>query len=75
MPNTPTPPPQIDTGLSKILKEWRNKRGFRANVMAQELGIPARTYENIEQGRVFRYPKLIALALLALSKKYPIVKD
>lgn len=59
--------------LAERLKTWR--RGgqiegdylFDAPHAAQLLGIGVRTYEGIEQGRGFRYPQLLRLALLRLS--------
>jgi DNA-binding XRE family transcriptional regulator len=49
--------------LAEALKRWREKAQLPANRAAQLLGIPRRTLEGIEQGRGFRYPRLLILAL------------
>ncbi|MER8918106.1 helix-turn-helix domain-containing protein [Mesorhizobium sp. M0761] len=49
--------------LARDVKAWRSKGGFTAESAAKVLGIPKRTYEGIEQGRGFPYPKLLRVAL------------
>lgn len=56
-----------DAELARMVKAWRDKADIPASRAAQMLGIPARTLEGIEQGRGFRYPRLLLLALLAFD--------
>ena len=49
--------------LAAAMKAWRAERGISAAVAAELLGLPKRTLEGIEQGRPFRYEKLLRLAL------------
>lgn len=49
------------------IKEWRQKRGWSAARAAEELGIPLRTIQNIEQERGFIYSKMLRLAMQALA--------
>lgn len=51
--------------LAQLLKEWRAARGLSASAAAEFLGLPSRTLEGIEQGRPFRYEKMLRLALNA----------
>jgi DNA-binding XRE family transcriptional regulator len=60
-----TPPDE----LAKLLKAWRAAADIPASRAAQILGIPERTIEGIEQGRGFRYGKLLILALMAFSDR------
>lgn len=59
--------------LAALLKRWRRGGSddgpyiFPASRAAEMLGLPKRTYENIEQGRGFAYPRLIVLALQAFG--------
>lgn len=50
---------------AKMCRDWRTSAGLTAARAAEVLGIPKRTLENIEQGRGFPYPQLLALALQA----------
>lgn len=56
---------QQATETAKMCREWRAAAGLTASRAAEVLGIPARTYEGIEQGRGFAYPHLLALAIQA----------
>ncbi|WP_292529562.1 XRE family transcriptional regulator [Mesorhizobium sp.] len=49
--------------LAQDVKAWRTKEGFTAEAAAKVLGIPRRTFEGIEQGRGFRYPVLLRVAI------------
>ncbi|MDX0262944.1 hypothetical protein GOC60_17330 [Sinorhizobium meliloti] len=49
--------------LAKKIKEWRGK--MPAHEAARQLGIPKRTLDGIEQGRGFRYPRLLQIAMAA----------
>lgn len=72
------PTPDVDTvsdaaELAALLKRWRRGGAedgpyiFPASRAAEMLGLPKRTYENIEQGRGFPYPRLLVLALQAFD--------
>ncbi|RVJ02420.1 XRE family transcriptional regulator [Sinorhizobium meliloti] len=52
--------------LAKKIKEWRGK--MPAREAAEVLGIPKRTLDGIEQGRGFRYPRLLEIAMAAARK-------
>lgn len=70
-------PPQTEQAvadeLAGLLKEWRNgiQPPISLDLAEQMLDIPRRTLEGIEQGRGFRYPKLLVLALLAFKGQPP----
>lgn len=49
--------------LAEVLKEWRAGLGISAAAAAGRLEISQRTLEGIEQGRPFRYEKILRLAL------------
>lgn len=51
--------------LAETVKMWRAEQGLSAAGAADVLGLPQRTLEGIEQGRPFRYEKLLRLALKA----------
>lgn len=51
--------------LAAVVKEWR--RGARVENAALMLGISVRTLEGITQGRGFRYPRLLLLAMRDLK--------
>ncbi len=51
--------------LAAEVKLWRMELNLSAAVAAEVLGLPVRTLEGIEQGRPFRYEKLLRLALKA----------
>lgn len=59
--------------LAAMLRRWRRggadkgRKLFTAARGAEMLGIPLRTYESIEQGRGFAYPRLLVLALQAFA--------
>lgn len=54
-----------DAELARALKAWRADADITAAHASQMLGIPIRTLDGIEQGRGFRYPRLLLLALQA----------
>jgi transcriptional regulator with XRE-family HTH domain len=49
--------------LAETLKEWRATQGLSAAAAAERLEVSVRTLEGIEQGRPFRYEKILRLAL------------
>lgn len=49
--------------LAETLKRWRIAQGFNTLQAGEALGMSARTIEGIEQGRSFRYEKMLRLAL------------
>jgi hypothetical protein len=51
------------TELARQVKAWRGK--VPARVAAEQIGVPRRTLEWIEQGNGFRYPELLLIALEA----------
>ena len=51
--------------LAAAVKAWRAARGISAADAAEVLGLPVRTLEGIEQGRPFRYEKMLRWALKA----------
>uniref|UniRef100_E6VFL3 Uncharacterized protein n=1 Tax=Rhodopseudomonas palustris (strain DX-1) TaxID=652103 RepID=E6VFL3_RHOPX len=51
--------------LAAAVKEWRGN--IPLNRAAELLDIPLRTLEGIEQGRGFRYPRLLHLALASFG--------
>jgi hypothetical protein len=51
--------------LARQVKAWRGKIPVR--IAAEVLGIPKRTFDNIEQGRGFPYPRLL-LATIKTTK-------
>ncbi len=57
--------------LASAVKEWRGKR-LSADTAARLLGLPTRTLQGIEQGRGFRYPKTLLLAMQAISRPWPL---
>jgi len=57
--------PDPSAELAAAIKRWRGE--MPVSRAAQLLGIPKRTLEGIEQGRGFRYPQLLILALQAFS--------
>lgn len=65
--------PASGNELAALLRRWRRGGAdegrylFTAARAAEMLGIPLRTYQNIEQGRGFAYPRLIVLALMAFG--------
>lgn len=53
--------------LAQIVKEWRGD--MTVEQAAALIGLPARTLNGIEQGRGFRYPQLLMLALSATQNE------
>lgn len=53
--------------LAEVLKEWRGNLGLSAKDAAEALGMSPRTVEGIEQGRPFRYEKILRLAIKAID--------
>ena len=47
--------------LADAVRNWRGSTPLRH--AARKLGVPARTLEAVEQGRGFRYPRLLMIAL------------
>jgi DNA-binding XRE family transcriptional regulator len=50
--------------LAARVKAWRGK--IPARIAAGTLGISKRTLDGIEQGRGFRYPQLLLIAMRAI---------
>lgn len=66
----PKPDPVAEAKeLAAVVKAWR--RDMPVSRAAQLLGMPARTLEGIEQGRGFRYSRLLILAILAFDGANP----
>lgn len=59
--NQDSPQETTPEELARIVKEWRG--GITARRAAQLLGMSPRTLEGIEQGKGFRYPLLLILAI------------
>lgn len=57
-----------DEGLAQAIKEWRGDK-MSAQMAARLLGLPARTLQGIEQGRGFRYPRTLLLAMQAIRRE------
>jgi hypothetical protein len=53
-----------DAQLADEVKNWRGP--IPARKAAEVLGIPERTLNGIEQGRGFRYPRLLKLAMQSI---------
>jgi hypothetical protein len=53
--------------LARHVREWRGRIPVR--LAAEMLGIPKRTFDNIEQGRGFPYPRLLLTALEANKER------
>ena len=49
--------------LAELLRQWRVGMGYNTAQAGEELGMSARTIEGIEQGRPFRYEKMLRLVL------------
>jgi transcriptional regulator with XRE-family HTH domain len=49
--------------LAAAVKAWRERRQYTAEQAAEVLGMPVRTLNGIEQGRGFRYVKMLILAI------------
>lgn len=63
-----------DDILAAYLREWRADNGLTVEKAEDILGIPARTLEGIEQGRGFRYPKLL-MEMIGLSDDLAMASD
>jgi DNA-binding XRE family transcriptional regulator len=57
--------------LAAMIKRWRDAGDLTAARAAEMLGIPMRTLEGIEQGRGFKYPRLLTLALISFEMTPP----
>lgn len=55
------------TELAAEVRAWRGRVPVR--IAAEVLGIPKRTFDNIEQGRGFPYPQLLLTALEANKER------
>lgn len=55
------------TTLAQTLREWRG--AMTAREAAELLGLPKRTLDGIEQGRPFRYERMLRLAMAAQKQK------
>lgn len=53
--------------LAPVLKDWRARHKITQADAAELLGIPLRTLDGIEQGRVFRYREMLLLAVARLA--------
>lgn len=49
--------------LADLLRQWRTENGYNTAQAGEVLGMSARTIEGIEQGRPFRYEKMLRLVL------------
>lgn len=58
-----------DRELAESVRIWRGSVSQRE--AAEQLGISLRTLQGIEQGRGFRYPRLLLLALKATPPSDP----
>lgn len=59
----------VDEPSAKAMRAFRDKHDFNTAEAAAVLGVPQRTIEGIEQGRGFRYPRLLELVLRRLDQK------
>lgn len=57
----------IGAELAQICKNWRQKAELTQSRAAIMLDLPLKTYEHIEMGRGFRYPRLLTLAIMAFD--------
>lgn len=53
--------------LATLCREWREKADLTQSRAAQVLGLPYPTYVAVENGRGFRYPNLLVLAMRAFE--------
>lgn len=51
--------------LAAQAKAWRGREGLTQVAAAEALGIPTRTWQHLEQGRGFPYPKLLQIVFKA----------
>lgn len=54
--------------LAETVREWRRRENITAAQLAATLDIPKRTLDGIEQGRAFRYSRLLRLALVGVEE-------
>ncbi|MEY9780545.1 helix-turn-helix domain-containing protein [Sinorhizobium fredii] len=57
-----------ETHLADSIRQWRSREGVTAAELAALLDIPKRTLDGIEQGRPFRYDRLLRLALVGVEE-------
>lgn len=55
------------TLLAERVRNWRKRNHHSAARAAEILGLPLRTLNGIEQGRGFRYARLLLLAIDTLE--------
>lgn len=53
--------------LAQTVKAWRKRNGLGVVEAGEILGLSWRTIQGIEQGRGFGHPKIIKLAMKALT--------
>lgn len=53
--------------LGQAMQGWRLEMGLTVKGAAELIGISWRTLEGIEQGRGFRYPKMLMHCLIAID--------
>lgn len=63
------PPASHKAQLAHETRAWRARIGVTAATAAAMIGLPKATYDFIEQGRGFRYPETIRLAMEAITAK------
>ncbi|MDW9898496.1 helix-turn-helix domain-containing protein [Sinorhizobium meliloti] len=54
--------------LAADIRRWRHREAISAAELARRLDMPKRTLDGIEQGRPFRYSRLLKLALIGLEE-------
>lgn len=55
--------------LAEQLRAWRRTAGLSTKEAGERLGISPRTIEGIEQGRPFRYERVLRLAIELLKQR------
>ena len=53
--------------LAKVVPGWRKEAGLSQREAAEHLFMPVRTLQGIEQGRGFRYPELLVIAMIHID--------
>jgi transcriptional regulator with XRE-family HTH domain len=51
------------SGLAETIKAWKRERDLTTAQAAELLGLPKRTLDEVVNGRGFRYPRLLTLAM------------